>query len=218
MEPIKSLIGNYWKNIVIIVLLFFIFFMKKCGPEPSIVTVEIPEKKGIFKGKKPEHVNILEKSVHTKEYVYIKGEKVYISNPLNDTLQSENEMLKYMFTKSDSVNKAYLYNQAIAINAFSTTFEDENLVLNIEGIVRGEVQEITPNYTIKKQSIEVPQKSVVFRALGGVEVGNTLQLDKPTFKANLGFQNKSGAILNVGYDTDKRIWVGYTISIFSVKK
>lgn len=201
-----------------ILLFITLFFMKTCSPEPSVVKIEIPEKKGVFEGKKPEHVQITPKNVHTKENVYIKGEKVYIENPLSEILLSENEILKDQFHIADSINKILLYEKAIAINAFSTTFEDENLKLNINGLVRGEVQEITPSYTIKKQSILVPNKQTVFRLLGGVEVGNTIQLDKLTFKANLGFQNKSGDILNVGYDNQNVIWVGFSKNIFKVER
>lgn len=201
-----------------ILLFIVLFFMKQCSPQPTLAKIEIPEKKGSFEGVKPEHVEITPKIVHTKENVYIKGEKVYISNPLNEKLLSENEILKDEFKIVDSINKILLYEKAIAINSFSTKFEDENLELNIEGIVRGEVQEITPSYTIKKQSVLVPQKETVFRLLGGVEVGNTVQLDQLNFKANLGFQNKSGDVLNVGYDTQKVIWIGFSKNIFKVEK
>lgn len=201
-----------------ILLFIVLFFMKTCQPEPSVTIVEIPEKKGKFDGKKPEHVEITPKIIHTKENVYIKGEKVYIPNPLNEKLLSENERLKLDFEKANDSIKQLLYKNAIAINAFSTTFEDDNLLLNIDGIVRGEVQEITPNYTIKKQTVLVPNKQTVFRLLGGVEVGNTVQLDQLNFKANLGFQNKSGDVLNTSYDTQKVIWIGFSKNIFKVEK
>ena len=217
-EVAKSLISEYWKNVVIVVLLFLLFFTKQCSPQPTLAKIEIPEKKGSFEGVKPEHVEITPKIVHTKENVYIKGEKVYISNPLNEQLLTENEILKDEFKIVDSINKILLYEKAIQINAFSTKFEDENVLININGLVRGEVQEITPSYTVKKQTVLVPQKETVFRLLGGVEVGNTIQLDKLTFKANLGFQNKSGDVLNFGYDNQKVIWVGFNINVFKVER
>lgn len=201
-----------------ILLFIVLFFMKTCAPEPSVVKIEIPEKKGKFDGKKPNHVQIIPKNVHDKEYVYLKGKNVYIENPLNEILLSENKQLQYDFEKADDSIKKLIYYNAIAINKFSTTFEDENLLLNIDGIVRGEVQEVTPSYTIKKQTISVPQKQTVFRLLGGVEVGNTIQLDQLTFKANVGLQNKSGDVLNVGYDNQKVIWLGFQKSIFEVKR
>ena len=201
------------------VLLFIVlFFMKTCQPEPTIITVEIPEKKGEFEGKKPDHVEITPENVHDKEDVYIKGEKVYITNPLNEILLSENERLKLDFEKANVSIKKLLYDNAISINKFSTTFEDENLLLNIDGIVRGEVQEVTPNYTIKKQTISVPVKQTIFRLLGGVEAGNTMQLDQLSFKANVGFQNKSGDVLNIGYDTQNIIWIGFSKSLFEIKR
>ena len=196
-----------------VLLFILLFFMKTYRTEPNFNKVEFPEKKGVFKGLKPIHAEISNKS----NSVVVK-EKVYISNPLNKQLLAENEILKDEFKIVDSINKILLYEKAIAINSFSTKFEDENLELNLSGIVRGEVQEITPSYVNKKQSIQVPNKQTIFRLLGGVEVGNTIQFDKLTFKANLGFQNKSGDVLNVGYDNQKVIWVGFSKSIFKIDK
>jgi hypothetical protein len=47
--------------------------------------------------------------------------------------------------------KQLLFGTAIKLNKFSTKFEDDNLLLNIDGVVQGEVQEVTPSYTIKKK-------------------------------------------------------------------
>lgn len=210
----KSVLG--WSGWIL--LFIVLFFMKTCQPEPSFSKIEIPEKKGKFEGKKPDHVEITPKIIHTKENVYIKGEKVYIANPLNEVLLSENERLKLDFEKANDSIKKLLYDNAISINKFSTTFEDENLLLNIDGIVRGEVQEVTPNYTIKKQTISVPVKQTIFRLLGGVEAGNTMQLNQLSFKANVGFQNKSGDVLNIGYDTQNVIWIGFSKSLFEIKR
>lgn len=202
-----------WVLLIIVLLL-----MKTCRPEPTIITVEIPEKKGEFDGKKPEHTEITPKTIHEKEYVYRNGKKVYIENPLNEQLLNENEQLKRDFEKANDSIRSLLYEKSIAISKFSSKFEDKNIILDINGLVRGEVQEVTPNYTIKKQTISVPVKQTVFRLLGGVEAGNTMQLDQLSFKANVGFQNKSGDVLNIGYDTQNVIWVGFSKSLFEIKR
>jgi hypothetical protein len=100
---------------------------------------------------------------------------------------------------------------------FESNFEDEYLKLKINGILAGgEVKEITPTYTIKERKVNAPQTK--FRLLAGVEIANTPTFDKPLFNANLGFQNAKGNILRFGYDSEKRITVGYDFSIFSIKK
>jgi hypothetical protein len=48
----------------------------------------------------------------------------------------------------------------------------------------------------------------------GVNVANTIQLNKPLFSAGLGIQNKKGNILNFSFDTEKRIGFGYYKKLF----
>lgn len=209
---LKSLFFDYWKNIVIIVLLFFVF--RSCqGNEESTVTakVVVPEVKGTFDSKKPVQIPITNAVV--KEYLTTE-------NPINEKLIAENEKLKKDFAKANDSIKQLSFNKAVQLNKFSTKFEDDNLVLNIDGIVQGEVKEITPNYKIKEKKIEVPVKvkETAFRLLAGVEVGNTTQLDAFKLRANIMFQNRKGNIISGSFDTNQTIWVGYNISIFDIKR
>lgn len=145
-----------------------------------------------------------------------------VNEDLLDRLKQYEEEANFMideFTYSDSVQKAEFYRLATQLKSFESNFEDENLKLTINGIIAAnEVKEITPTYTIKKKEIPVTQKEVKFRMLGGIGFGNTPQFDKPVFNANIGFQNKKGNIIRIGYDTEQRILVGYDFSIFKVSR
>lgn len=133
--------------------------------------------------------------------------------------QEEIDNMQSEFMWSDSIKKAELYRLATELKKFETNFEDENLKLTINGIIGGnEVKEITPTYTIKERKIDVPQKQVKFRLLGGVGIANTPTFDKPLFNANLGFQNAKGNVLRIGYDSESRILVGYDFSIFKISR
>ena len=90
----------------------------------------------------------------------------------------------------------------------------------MSGIVRGEVQSIQPFYTIKEREIktDIRQKEVKFRMLAGGSVGNSIDFQKPVFSANIGFQNKKGNILRAGFDTEKRLLIGYDFSLFKIEK
>jgi hypothetical protein len=44
-----------------------------------------------------------------------------------------------------------LFGKAVKLNKFSTKFEDDNLLLNIDGVVQGEVQEVS-SYHQKRSS------------------------------------------------------------------
>ena len=197
------------------ILLFIVLWFKGCSgatPTPQIAKVIIPEVKGNFQAKKPVHEAISSR----KERTATGKEILQVENPINKKLIAENEKLKKDFAKANDSIKKLSFNKAIQLNKFSTKFEDENIVLKVNGVVRGEVKEVTPDYTIKKKEIEVPVKvkETVFRLLGGVEVGNTKTLDDLSFKGSVLFQNRKGNIISAGYDTDNKIWLGYYRSIF----
>ena len=202
------------------ILLFVVLWFRGCNrseiPNSSLKVI-VPEAKGTFEAKKPVHEPILIKA-NSRELK--KGKITFIENPIDKKLIDENEKLKSDYAKANDSIKQLSFNKAIQLNKFSTKFEDENLLLNINGVVQGEVKEITPNYTIKEKKIEVPVKvkETVFRILGGLEVGNTAQLDAFKLKANLMFQNRKGNIISGSFDTDQTIWVGYNVSIFDVKR
>lgn len=202
-------------------LLFILLWFKGCSnnpPIPQIAKVKVPEVKGKFEAKKPEH-----KAVASKIGSYSRHQEngpIYIENPIDPKLLVENEKLKEDFAKANDSIKKLQFSKAIQLNHFSSKFEDDNLILNINGVVRGEVEEITPNYTIKEKKIDVTikPKETVFRLLGGLELGNSTTLDAFKVRANIMLQNRKGNILSASFDTNKTIWIGYNASIFDIKR
>ena len=197
------------------ILLFIVLWFKGCSgatPTPQIAKVIIPEVKGNFQAKKPVHEAISSR----KERTATGKEILQVENPINKKLIAENEKLKKDFAKANDSIKKLSFNKAIQLNKFSTKFEDENIVLNVNGVVRGEVKEVTPDYTIKKKEIEVPVKvkETVFRVLAGGAIGLNKKMNQATYKLDLNFQNRKGNIISVGYDTDNKIWLGYYRTIF----
>lgn len=197
------------------ILLFVVLWFRGCSHnEKSTVTakVTVPEVKGKFEAKKPVNNPIGQKVSKVKTN--------YIKNPIEPKLLAENEKLKQDFAKANDSIKKLQFAKAVQLNEFSSDFEDENVVININGIVQGEVKEITPNYTIKEKKVEVPvkPKETVFRLLGGLELGNNTKLDGFAAKANLMLQNKKGNIISGSFDTNQTIWIGYNFSIFDIKR
>lgn len=199
-------------------LLFMCLWLRGCGASqtPQLVKIEVPEVKGNFEPKKPVHLKVnLSKNDKSKI------DKV--ENPINQKLVAENEALKLAFAKeTDSLKKKMAYEKAVELNNFSTKFEDENLELNIEGVVQGEVKEIAPSYKIKPRQLEVPVKAkeTVLRVLAGAEIGaqTSLNMNKLPLKANLMFQNRKGNIWSASYDNNNTVWVGFHKSIFDFKR
>lgn len=201
------------------ILLFIFLYFKGCtdnNKSVASVKVNIPEQKWSFEFKKPLHIP-LEKTI---EKHIENGKTIFVENPINNKLIAENEKLKSDYEKANDSIKKISFDKAIQLNKFSTKFEDDNLVLNINGIVQGEVKEITPNYIIKekKVDVQVKPKETVFRLLAGLELGNNKQLDGFKVKANLMMQNRKGNIISGSFDTNQTIWVGYNVSIFNIKK
>jgi hypothetical protein len=200
------------------VLFFGLLWFKGCSDSPTkpqLAKVIVPEVKSKFETKKPLHEAVVKYSLTT-----VKGKTIYKENPIDEKLIAENEKLKLDYAKAnDSIQKLY-FDKAVQLNKFSTKFEDDNLVLNINGIVQGEVKEITPNYIIKKREVEVPikTKETVFRLLAGVEIGNNKSLNGFATKGNLMIQNRKGNIISGSFDTNQTIWIGYNFSILNIKK
>ena len=203
------------------ILLILLLFFRGCGSSVPGTSVTIP---AITKTLPSDTIVKHETIKIPKWYKETKTEKKY----LKDLTEAEQRIIAYQeeidnmqseFMWSDSIKQAELYRLATELKRFETELEDEYLKLKISGIIgSNEIKEITPTYTIKKREIEVPKKETKFRMLGGVGIGNTLMFNKPIFNANVGFQNKKGNILTIGYDTETRILLGYNFSIFKIDK
>ena len=204
------------------ILLFLVLWFKGCGnSDVEKNSVTIP---AITKTLPADTIVKHETIKIPKWYKDTKTEKKY----LKDISEAEERIIAYQeeidnmqseFQWGDSIKQAELYRLATELKKFESNFEDENLKLTINGIIGGnEVKEITPTYTIKAKKIDVPQKKVKFRMLVGGGLGNSLTFDKPLFNGNVGFQNAKGNILRFGYDSEKRITIGYDFSLFKISK
>jgi len=198
---------------LIIVALIVFIFLKDCSNAPDPVIIHTPEVSGSFDSVKPVHVPIVNEPIRQNLSKNNKPKQII------KTIIIENDsLLKSYEQENDSLKKALMFEKAIQLNTFSSKFEDDNLLLNITGIVQGEVKELKPDYTIKSKEIEVKQKEVKFRLLAGLEVGNTILFNDPLFKANLGFQNANGNILRLSRDSENRWFIGYDITVFKIRR
>ena len=203
------------------ILLILLLFFRGCGAAVPGTSVTIP---AITKTLPADTIVKHETIKIPKWYKDTKTEKKY----LKDISEAEERIIAYQeeidnmqseFQWGDSIKQAELYRLATELKKFESNFEDENLKLTINGIIGGnEVKEITPTYTIKAKKIDVPQKKVKFRMLVGGGLGNSLTFDKPLFNGNVGFQNAKGNVLRFGYDSEKRITIGYDFSLFKISK
>ncbi len=212
----SPLLKEAFKYLGWFLLIIFIWF-HGCskGDGTQKVTVTVPEVKGKFEPKKPEH-----KPIVINENKKANTQKVFIENPIDPQILAENEKLKQDFEKANDSIKKLQFAKAVQLNKFSTDFEDDNILININGIVQGEVKEITPGYKIKEKTLEVPVKTkeTFLRVLVGAEIEYKPGYIRPIIKGNLYLQNKKGNILSLGYDNFQNYYLGYNISILNLKK
>jgi hypothetical protein len=196
------------------VLLFIVLWFRGCNNSEN-PNVSKPVT-GSFKPVKPNNTNL--GSIDTillPKFVKSKPIIEYKNNEVNKELAIENYNLQMAYTNAtDSIERLKMYINAIQLKSFNKTFEDDYLSATLKGISQGEVKEIGLDYKIKPQPIPITK----FRLLAGLNVSNTLLFDKPIFNANLGFQNAKGNIIEVGFDSEKRINIGFKKSIFKIVK
>lgn len=192
------------------VLLFGVLFFKGCNPEPQtaekikVVTKEV--KGSIVTNEKVINIPIVRTLKDTA------GTGYYVNQI--DKLFDENNKMQLEFLKMDSLQQIEAYNKAIQINAFKQTFDDKYINAQITGEVAGEVKQMRLDYTIKPQELKVNAPKPKNNLYLGINVANSLQLNKPLFSAGIGIKNKRGNILNASFDTEKRIGFGYYMKIF----
>lgn len=192
------------------VLFFIVLFFRGCEPQLQtaekikVVTKEV-------KGKTIIKTNIVHVPI-TKKVRDTSGTGFYVAQI--DKLFEENNQMQLEFMKMDSIAKIQAYAKAIEINAFNERFEDNNINAYVSGEVAGNIKQMRFDYTIKPQTITTNAPKPKNHLYLGVNVANTLQLNKPLFSAGLGLQNKKGNILNFSFDTEKRIGIGYYKKLF----
>jgi hypothetical protein len=192
------------------VLLFAVLFFKGCNSKTEttekikVVTKEI--KGSIITKEKVINVPIIRTLKDTA------GTGFYVNQI--DKLFEENNRMQNEFLKMDSLQKIQAYNKAIEINAFKQSFDDNYINAQVSGEVAGNVKQMRLYYTIKPQEIKVNAPKPKNNLYLGLNVANSLQLNKPLFSAGIGIKNKRGNILNASFDTEKRIVIGYYLKIF----
>ena len=125
----------------------------------------------------------------------------------------------------DSTYKAD-YEQAIKDNdilkAKNLFLESISLDIKIDGkfLTRGKLLEYKIDYKIKSDTLKfkptIKYQHPKLTLLPGVKLTvptNPLGDSKPNVEINLGIQGKKGNIISVGFDTEKRVTVGYNIAL-----
>ena len=115
--------------------------------------------------------------------------KIELAERENRIKNYENEFKEILndFNIADSILKSEMFKKATALKNFESVQEDENIILNTQGIVAGEVKEIETLYKIKEQKIAVPIKAKYFSLSAGA--GADFKNNAPVLKIGAGYKN-----------------------------
>ena len=198
-------------NILLIVLIVILawqnFFSDKEIKAPAPITVNIPE----IKGTSGERV--IERIVTQPVYIKESGE----------TISVDSEWKRKYEEAKDSIEKHKQYIKAIKINKYEKELVN-NDTIKITGYAttRGALLDYSVDYTIKSSNFSYIPDVVVRRpslSMGiGVDaavptvIGNNFSL-----RGNIYFENRKGNGINLGYDTNKNVWIGVR-KTFKLKK
>jgi hypothetical protein len=211
------------KGLVIGLLIAILFlWLKGCSAnQPSAAkTIQTKELKGKFEAVKPIQKPVVQNSSTEPKYRSSNNDE-FLQSQINQLIAENKALQEFYNQASDSLQEA-LYNKSIEVKLFSQIFEDDKLKITSSGLVRGEIQSLKADYTIKPQTIELPkQKETFLRVLVGGGVGLNRDLNQFVYKANLGLQNKKGNIIRASVqriDKQQYYLAEYDISILNWKR
>jgi hypothetical protein len=202
------------KDILLVTVIGFIiftqFFAPSDDPNPEPVTISIPEVTGTVE----ETVeDVVETVAEIHDPVTKTATKIIVDQEYKKKYEEaikENNSLKAMniFLKSIEINE---YNKVLVDN--------DTIKLVAYAKTRGEILKYSIDYTIKENTINYIPEFITKRpkftllAGGGLIVPMDPLNQTMAFKADIGFQNQKGNIIDVGYDTQQNIYVGYKHAI-----
>tara|TARA_R110000822_G_scaffold227017_1_gene359628 strand:+ start:2127 stop:2768 length:642 start_codon:yes stop_codon:yes gene_type:complete len=203
------------KNILLIALIGFViftqFFSSSDPVIPKPVEVVIPE----IVGKVEDKINDVEETV------------VSIPDPITPEIITKivvdkeyKEKYEKAIKENDSIKAMNLFLKSIEINEYNKVLIDNDTIKIVAyAKTRGILLKYKIDYTIKEKTItyipEVITERPKFTLLTGVAliVPTTTINQTMVVKLDFGFQNKKGNIIEIGYDTQKNIYLGYKQSI-----
>lgn len=211
----KNIIKNFnFKDCVIVGLimiliwnLFFSSWDKEKNIKVEPVTITLPAIDGTT-GKIKVEPEIITETIYLPQY----KEKVVVDKTYKNLYNNA----------KDSIEKLNLYLDAIKINEYDKTIINNDTIKIIGKVkTRGDLLEYKIDYKIKPVKVTYIPEVIVKKPtlMGGVsgELGIPTTPDNFIFKGNLNIINQKGNSLSIGYDTEKKIWVGIGKSII-IKK
>lgn len=199
----------------IIILLLISFIVGRCTKSKEVTTITktitIPETRGSFETPKV----IVPESNEIKTVIQYKDTTLVIH-------QVNEELVNKYLESQEELERLKLYTNAISINNYKNTFDNEDIQLTILSKTEGKLLEVKPEYIIKEKklpvTIEVPKEELLFRLNAGIYSTYSTELKTYDPGVKLDFINNKNHIISAGYSINKNVMVSYTIPLFKVNK
>lgn len=207
---IKKEKKNYLTPVLIVILIGLVSWMLYQNSKP----VEPP---------KPIVINIPGSSGSTGTKIIENVKTIPVPIPGGTEVIVDEKWHKEYLEAKDSLERLNKYLQAIKIQTLDTVFVDNDTIkLSGELTTRGSLLSYRFDYDIKERKFEYtpevitqrPKFSVSLEASAGIPTVPTTGF---LMKGQLGFENRRGNALTVGYDTEQRVWVGARKNITIIK-
>lgn len=188
---------------VVIICLVSILYIQRDNKTQTYIPVVIPEKKGEFTDYKPAEIECDEDF------------KLQLKDSIIHIIKEEVDKKKKEFEQLPSKKKDSVYSEAVKPRVYRNTFKDDNVEITYTATTLGTLENLDLDYLIKPIDTLIPitvNKPRTHILFGGSMRVNTY-LDKPVYSVSAGLLTKKKNLIQVSYDTDKSIQVGYMIKI-----
>lgn len=129
-----------------------------------------------------------------------------------NSLMEQTQGMMDDFDQTNDSLRDIMFKNAIAVKNYEQKYDNDTISATVKGMVRGTIETMNFDYTIKPRPII--EKETKFRMLagGGINLINT----NPVFNVNAGFQNRKGNVLIFSYGKDF-LSANYSFSLFNIK-
>lgn len=172
---------------------------------------------------KPVVINIPGSSGSTGTQIIENVKTIPVPIPGNKEVIVDEKWYKEYLEAKDSLERINKYVQAIKIQTLDTTFIDNDTIkLSGNLTTRGSLLSYKFDYNIKERKYEYTPEVITQRPKFSLSVEATAGVPTtPTtgflMKGQLGFEDRRGNALTVGYDTEQRVWLGARKNITILK-
>ena len=104
--------------------------------------------------------------------------------------------------KANDSLQAEIYKRSIEPKYFYNVLNDSLVKIESDGIVRGNIESTQIRYTLKPRTASIqPHRAISIGAMARM-------YEKTLIVPNISYKARNGFTYTLGYDTEKKVWIG----------